>query len=318
MEKLRKKKKAKWKRVILFGLVLLLITGGILGFNIFRTVSKSVNHMYKPLDIDLKQPSKQPSFASQDPISILLLGVDERPGDIGRSDTMVVITVNPETETSTMVSVPRDTRAFISSKNTYNKINAAYAYGGIEETVQTIEQFLNIPINYYVKVNMDGFKDIVDAVGGVTVNNPFAFTLEGVHIPKGKQHINGEVTLKYARMRKEDPRGDFGRQQRQREVIDQIIHEGSRLNSLADYKKILKALEKNVQTNLTMDQMIAIQRSHKGAAKNIKQMEVIGEGGIIGDIWYYVVSEEARTKLSNELRKQLKLTIGDTTDKTQT
>ncbi len=157
----------------MFGVILLLVIGSILGFTIFRTVSKSVNNMYKPLDIDSKQllPS-----VSQDPISILLLGVDERPGDIGRSDTMIVITVNPETETSTMMSIPRDTRAFISSKNTYDKINAAYAYGGVGETAQTIERFLNIPIDYYVKVNMDGFKDIVDAVGGVTVNNPFAFT----------------------------------------------------------------------------------------------------------------------------------------------
>ncbi|WP_107924206.1 LCP family glycopolymer transferase [Lysinibacillus parviboronicapiens] len=314
MEKLSKKKKIKWKRALLFGVILLLVIGSILGFTIFRTVSKSVNNMYKPLDIDSKQllPS-----VSQDPISILLLGVDERPGDIGRSDTMIVITVNPETETSTMMSIPRDTRAFISSKNTYDKINAAYAYGGVGETAQTIERFLNIPIDYYVKVNMDGFKDIVDAVGGVTVNNPFAFTLEGIHIPEGKQHINGEVALKYVRMRKEDPRGDFGRQQRQREVIDQIINEGSRLNSLVNYKKVLKALEKNVQTNLTFDQMIDIQRSHKNGVKNIKQMEITGEGGKIDNLWYYIVSEETRMKLSNELRKQLNLPIEGPADRTQ-
>lgn len=263
--------------------------------------------MYKPL---LNESNQKHTISEQDPISILLLGVDERPGDIGRSDSMIVMTVNPETETSTMVSIPRDTRAFIASKNTYNKINAAYAYGGIEGTVQTVEQFLNIPIHYYIKMNMDGFKDIVNAVGGITVNNPFAFTLEGVHIAKGKQHVNGEVSLKYARMRKEDPRGDFGRQQRQREVIEQIIHEGSQLTSLANYQKILKALEKNVQTNLTMDQMIAIQHSYKSAAKHFKQMEIPGDGGMIGDIWYYRVSEETRATLSNELRQQLKLPIG--------
>ncbi len=76
--------------------------------------------------------------------------------------------------------------------------------------------------------------------------------LEGIHIPEGKQHINGEVALKYVRMRKEDPRGDFGRQQRQREVIDQIINEGSRLNSLVNYKKVLKALEKKCSNELNI------------------------------------------------------------------
>lgn len=306
MEESKKKKQIKWKKFIFIGLVALLIISSLFGYSIYDAVAKSVNDMYKPLHGD----SKQPSFTSHDPISIFLLGVDERPGDIGRSDSMIVITVNPETETSTMVSIPRDTRAFIASKNTYNKINSAYAYGGIEGTVQTVEQFLNIPIDYYVKVNMNGFKDIVDAVSGVTVNNPFAFTLEGVHIPKGKQHIDGKVALAYARMRKEDPRGDFGRQQRQREVIKQIIHEGSQLTSLANYQKILKALEKNVQTNLKMDQMIAVQRSYISAAKHIKQMEIQGDGGMVGDIWYYTVSDETRSTLSNELRQQLNLPKG--------
>lgn len=66
-------------------------------------------------------------------------------------------------------------------------MNSAYTYGGIEGTVETVEQFLNIPINYYIKINMDGFKDIVDAIGGVTVDNRIDFTLEGVHLSKGKQ-----------------------------------------------------------------------------------------------------------------------------------
>lgn len=126
-------------------------------------------------------------------------------------------------------------------------------------------------------------------------------------MPEGKQHVNGEVALKYARMRKEDPRGDFGRQQRQREIVEQVIHEGTKLTSLANYQKILKALEKNVQTNLTMDQMIAIQRSYKSAAKHINQMEIPGDGGMVDDIWYFTVSDEIRLTLSNELRQQLNL-----------
>ncbi|OZS79546.1 LytR family transcriptional regulator, partial [Tetzosporium hominis] len=83
-----------------------------------------------------------------------------------RPDSMIVLTVNPETKTSTMVSIPRDTRVFMRSKNTNIKMNSAYTYEGIEGTVQTVEHFLNIPINYYIKVNMEGFKDIVDAIGG--------------------------------------------------------------------------------------------------------------------------------------------------------
>ncbi|WP_440621355.1 LCP family glycopolymer transferase [Bacillus subtilis] len=290
--------------ILLFVLALLLTIGGLTCYSIYRNVAKSINHMYEPLQRDSKQ---QDASLGHDPISILLLGVDERPGDKGRPDSMIVLTLNPETKTSTMVSIPRDTRVFMRSKNTNIKMNAAYTYEGIEGAVQTVEQFLNIPINYYIKVNMEGFKDIVDEIGGITVNNDFPFTLEGVHIPKGEQHLDGKVALKYARMRKEDPRGDFGRQQRQREIINQIIHEGAQLKSLKNYQGILAALEKNIQTNLTLDKMIDIQRSYKEAVQHVKQIEIKGEDKKIDHLWYHVVTDETRKDLSKKLRQQLNL-----------
>ncbi|MBV5122852.1 LCP family protein [Bacillus halotolerans] len=298
------RRKLTTQNIILFILALLLMVGGLTYYTIYRTVAKSVSHMYEPLDRDFKS---QNVVNKHEPISILLLGVDERPGDKGRTDSMIVLTVNPITKKSTMVSIPRDTSVFMQSKNTNIKINSAYTYKGIEGSVKTVEQFLNIPIHYYIKVNMEGFKDIVDAIGGITVNNEFPFTLEGVYIPKGKQHIDGKVALKYARMRKEDPRGDLGRQQRQREIINQIIYEGTKLNSLKNYQGILAALEDNIQTNLTMDKMIDIQNSYKEAVKNIKQLEIKGEDKRINNLWYHVVTDETRNQLSKKLRKQLNL-----------
>ncbi|MBG9915523.1 MULTISPECIES: LCP family glycopolymer transferase [Bacillus] len=303
MVKMRKRK-LKIKNIILLVLALLMTVGGLVSYGVYRNVAKSISNMYEPLKRDSEQ---QNAAASHDPISILLLGIDERPGDKGRPDSMVVMTVNPETKKTTMTSIPRDTRVFIRSKNTFSKMNSAYTYGGIEGTVQTVEQFLNIPINYYIKVNMDGFKDIVDAVGGVTVNNRIDFTLEGVHLSKGKQHLNGKTALTYARMRKDDPRGDFGRQQRQREIINQIIHEGAQLKSLANYQEILTALEKNVKTNLTLDKMIDIQSSYKEAAKNIKQIEIEGEDKKMDGLWYHIVTDEKRKEISKKLRRQLNL-----------
>lgn len=265
-----RKRKLKIKNTVLFVLALLITVGGLVSYGVYRNVAKSISNMYEPLHRD----SEQKKAAPHDPISILLLGIDERPGDNGRPDSMIVMTVNPETKKATMTSIPRDTRVFIRSKNTFSKMNSAYTYGGIEGTVQTVEQFLDIPINYYIKVNMDGFKDIVDAVGGVTVNNRIDFTLEGVHLSKGKLHLDGKTALTYARMRKDDPRGDFGRQQRQREIINQIIHEGAQLKSLTNYQEILTALEKNIKTNLTLDKMIDIQSSYKEAAKDINNSKL--------------------------------------------
>lgn len=289
--------------MVLFVLALLITVGGLVSYGVYRNVAKSISNMYEPLHRD----SEQKKAAPHDPISILLLGIDERPGDNGRPDSMIVMTVNPETKKATMTSIPRDTRVFIRSKNTFSKMNSAYTYGGIEGTVQTVEQFLDIPINYYIKVNMDGFKDIVDAVGGVTVNNRIDFTLEGVHLSKGKLHLDGKTALTYARMRKDDPRGDFGRQQRQREIINQIIHEGAQLKSLTNYQEILTALEKNIKTNLTLDKMIDIQSSYKEAAKDIKQFEIEGEDKKIDGLWFHVVTDEKRKEISKKLRRQLNL-----------
>ncbi len=298
-----RKRKLKIKNTVLFVLALLITVGGLVSYGVYRNVAKSISNMYEPLHRD----SEQKKAAPHDPISILLLGIDERPGDNGRPDSMIVMTVNPETKKATMTSIPRDTRVFIRSKNTFSKMNSAYTYGGIEGTVQTVEQFLDIPINYYIKVNMDGFKDIVDAVGGVTVNNRIDFTLEGVHLSKGKLHLDGKTALTYARMRKDDPRGDFGRQQRQREIINQIIHEGAQLKSLTNYQEILTALEKNIKTNLTLDKMIDIQSSYKEAAKDIKQFEIEGEDKKIDGLWFHVVTDEKRKEISKKLRRQLNL-----------
>ncbi|MBU5210845.1 LCP family protein [Heyndrickxia sp. FSL K6-6286] len=301
MYKLKRKKKINLKKIILFILILFFIIGGLVCYGFYRTLAQSAQHMYKPLHKDEKLQQNETDIKNPKPISILLLGVDERHNDVGRSDSMIVININPETKRSTMVSIPRDTRVFNPEKNSYSKMNAAYAYGGVEGSVRAVEEFLNISIDYYIKVNMDGFKDIVNAVGGVTINNPFAFILEGVYIPEGRQHIDGKVALKYVRMRKEDPLGDFGRQKRQREVIDQIIHEGTKIKSLSNYPKILKILEKNVQTNLTLDQIIDIQRAYKPAVEKVKQVEIEGEGKIIDGIWYYVVSDGTRGELSKLL-----------------
>ncbi|MEH7106795.1 LCP family glycopolymer transferase, partial [Bacillus sp. JJ1764] len=193
------------------------------------------------------------------------------------------------------------------NKNRIAKINAAYAYGGIEESIDTVENFLNVPIDYYIKVNMQGFKDIVDAVGGIDVDNKIAFNLDGVTLEKGPQHLNGIETLMYARMRKADPRGDFGREERQREVISKIIAKGKSIKTLTKYDDILKALENNINTNLNLSDMIDIQSNYKVAAESIEKLQVEGEGKMINGGWYWVVDDETRQSLSDKLREQLNL-----------
>jgi LCP family protein required for cell wall assembly len=312
-KKNNQKKKSKWLRVTLLTFLVLLIGGGVYFYNVFSDVAKAVDKMNKPISREVsKKRDVKVEFHKKDPISILMVGVDEREGDHGRTDSMLVLTVNPEKKTTKILSIPRDTRTKLinskSSKTKFDKINHAYAYGGIEESMDTVERFLNIPIDYYVEVNMQGFKDIVDAVGGIDVDNKFAFELDGVYLPKGQLHLKGEKALQYSRMRKADPRGDFGREERQREVIEKIIEKGKSFSTLTNYNDILGALENNIKTNLTLNEMIGIQSTYKSAAENIEKLEIPGKGGKLDDkIWYYLVSDEVRQSLSDQLREHLGL-----------
>lgn len=315
---LKSKNKRKWIRFLLFFLGAISIGLSIYLYNVYSNVANAVDKMNKPIErkVSAKREDKI-QFNRKDPISILLVGVDEREGDSGRADSMLVMTLNPKEKTSKLISIPRDTRADLidkdGNKHSYDKMNHTYAFGGIEMTINSIENFLNIPIDYYVEVNMEGFRDIVDAVGGIDVTNQIDFELEGVHLSQGDLHLNGEQALKYARMRKQDPRGDFGRQERQREVITKVIERGTSLKSLTNYTDILKAIEKNVKTNLTLDDMLGIQKLYKPAVQTIEKMEIKGTGGLFSNgkqnVYYYIVNDELRQELSDLLRQHLGLSM---------
>ncbi len=168
-------------------------------------------------------------IANKQPISILVLGVDqgiEGRHDRGNSDTMILATANPQKNSATMTSIPRDTLADIKGdpENKYFmfRVNSAYEIGGHESSMKTVSSMLNVPIDYYLEVNMKALKSLVNAVGGVDVQVPFDFSYDWCDFHKGKQHLNGRHAVAYVRMRKEDPRGDYGRQMRQRQVIEAI------------------------------------------------------------------------------------------------
>jgi polyisoprenyl-teichoic acid--peptidoglycan teichoic acid transferase len=298
-----------WKKIMIgIGLTVLglAMVVGIPGFFIYRDVINTTSMIYQPIDKTEKR-AEPLNVENKNPFSILLLGVDKRAGDKGRSDSLMVMTVNPTKQTTKIISIPRDTRTEIAGKNKVDKINHAFAYGGVQMTVNTVEKFLNIPIDYYVEVNMEGFKDVVDALGGVKVNNTLDFTSDGVHFGEGLLTLDGKDALSFARMRYEDPQGDFGREARQRQIIEAVINKGKNIESLVAYKDILKSIDKNVLTNFTFQEMFDIQKDYREASGNIEQKQLQGNGTMIKGIYYYQVPEKNRIALSNELREQLEL-----------
>ncbi|MFD3446593.1 LytR family transcriptional regulator [Microbacteriaceae bacterium 4G12] len=308
--KRRRKKILIWFCTILGVLVL---GGSAYAYHVYSSVNQTLQSVHQPIRRDVPQKRPEPvEVAKKEPISILLLGVDERSGDRGRgrSDSLMLVTANPNEKTTKLLSIPRDSYTEIVGKGKKDKINHAYAYGGTAMSLQTVENFLNVPIDYYIEVNMEGFRDIVDAVGGVTVQNTRPFTYEEISFPKGEVRLNGTGALSYTRMRKEDPNGDFGRQERQRQVIQAVIQKGASLSTLTHYDDILKAIQKHVRTNLKPDEMLRMQKDYKDSTDRIEQIQIPGEGKVINGVWYYVVTDETKKQLSDQLRKHLEVAPG--------
>ncbi|MCR6112263.1 LCP family protein [Bacillus sp. A301a_S52] len=289
-------------------LVSLLAVGGY-GFYLYKSVQTTVNSSMHT-ELNREKPDLREfvvNMEAREPVSFLLLGVDAEESTSGRTDTMMVITVNPDDESMRMVSIPRDTLMEIPGLGKQDKVNHAFAFGGPDMAISAIENYLDIPIDYFLTVNMDGFQEMVDALGGVTVQNELDFSQNGHEFNQGELFLNGDQALAYARMRKEDPRGDLGRNERQRQIVNSMIKEGAQLSSITRAESILDALGNNIMTNLTFDNMISLQQNYMSATRNQETLELTGTGDMIDGVWYLIVPEEERIQLSGELRTHLGL-----------
>lgn len=239
------------------------------------------------------------------PIVFLFIGVDERLHDHGRADTLIVAVLQPALEETMLISIPRDTRTEIAGLGKEDKINHAYAFGNSKMAVRTVEQFLGIPVDYYIKVNMQGFKEVINLLGGVEVDNPFSFT-RGDHLfPKGKLHLDGEQALSFVRMRKEDPRGDLGRGTRQRLVVKSLMGKAVSLQTVQNLDSLLQSVAENVRTNLSWADLQDRLGAYLPALTRVETEEIAGKGRYISHIYYYVVSETERERLHQRLQAML-------------
>lgn len=286
--------------MLLIALVLVVGVGGFIGYTYYQ-----VDQTVKKIQAPVKNTGDK-VVEEQKPVSVLLLGVDQRPGERGRSDSIMVMTLNPTRNESRLISIPRDTKVDIVGKGTNDKINHAYSFGGPEMAIKTVEKFLDIPINYYAEINMEGFTSLVDAVGGVTVYNDLDFTSAGTHFSVGKINLTGADALKYTRMRYEDPRGDFGRQMRQRQVIEQVVGKLSSDVSISNFNAIMDVVGKNAQTNVSFKPMRTLAFDYMDAFRNQKNLKLEGTGGKESDgIYYWHPTDDSLKETQTALRYSL-------------
>ncbi|MGV2883347.1 LCP family glycopolymer transferase [Paenibacillus taichungensis] len=301
-----------WLKLTLSALSLLLL--GILGYGIFvyYTVKSTANNMYEPLDsvepvsiVTDVRGGKEINIHDKDPFTVMVMGVDERSTDVGRTDTIIVLSVNPAKKSVLMFNIPRDTRTEIVGHDTVDKINHAYAFGGVNMAVDTVEKFLDSPLDYYIKVNMQGFKQLVDILGGVEVNNQFEFDYQGHHYSEGLIKLNGNEALGYTRMRYDDPRGDLGRNSRQRQVLEYLMHSTLQISNVIHLKTILSEIENNVRTDITFEEMKSMLVNYRSDMENIETVELEGEGTKINGVYYYLIDQEERNRAHELIQKHL-------------
>ncbi|QPB59493.1 LCP family glycopolymer transferase [Enterococcus faecalis] len=291
---------------IIFGIILVLFLAVVgMGAILYWDVSKSMDKTYETVE---RSKKSQVNLNNKEPFSVLLLGIDT--GDDGRveqgrSDTTIVATVNPRDKQTTLVSLARDTYVDIPGQGKQDKLNHAYAFGGASLAMDTVENYLNIPINHYVSINMAGLKELVNAVGGIEVNNNLTFSQDGYDFTIGKISLDGEQALSYSRMRYEDPNGDYGRQERQRKVIEGIVQKVLSLNSVSNYQEILTAVSDNMKTDLSFDDMKKIALDYRSAFGKVKQDQLQGTGFMQDGVSYQRVDEQELTRVQQELKNQL-------------
>ncbi|WP_346426596.1 LCP family glycopolymer transferase [Bacillus sp. Y1] len=313
-ERAKTKRKLRKRRVISILLIITLSIVAYVSYAAFQ-VYNAADNSYAEIEgrEEKSELREEPVYISSDPFSVLLLGIENYSdeNDQGRSDTIMVATFNPSLQTMKLVSIPRDTLVEI-PEHRDNKINHSYAYGGKELVIDTVENFLDIPIDYYVTVNFDGFKNIVDILGGVTVDVPFDFDdinskWERFYFKEGSQKLNGEEALVYARMRMKDPRGDFGRNERQRQIVTAVIDKLSSPSTLLKIDDIAGEIGENIETNMKVKEAVAFRKKYPDfGSASIEQLEINGYDDD-GAVYYFVPDEESLEEIQFLLKSHLDL-----------
>ncbi|SNV00784.1 Membrane-bound protein lytR [Megamonas hypermegale] len=228
-------------------------------------------------------------------INIMIMGVDRRADDVGRSDTLMVLTYNPADKKASLLSLPRDTRVHI-EKNDYDKINHAYAYGGHKLTKKTVEAFLNVPVDYYVMIDVHAFEKIIDAVGGVDIDVEKRMYYEDpwdddgglvIDLYPGKQHMDGKTAIQYVRYR--DGEGDIGRITRQQKFIKAFMSQIISPSILPKLPEIIQNISSAIQTDMPIDKMISLMTDLPTVQQNgLNSTMVPGKPAYIEDISYWI------------------------------
>ena len=221
---------------------------------------------------------------TKNPFTIYISGIDVY-GDIAtvsRSDVNILVTVNPKTKQILLTSIPRDYYVQLSGTTGYkDKLTHAGNYG-VNMSISTIEELLDIDINYYLRVNFTTLEKLIDSIDGVDVYSKYSFTsyIDNYQFYKGYNHMNGKQALAFSRERKSLPEGDNDRGKNQEKVISAIVNKLASLKSVSNFTSIVNNLQDSVQTNISLDTINALANTQldSGSKFTVTSQAVTGTG----------------------------------------
>ena len=257
----------------------------------------------------VNKEKKEELLTAKDKSTIMIMGVDERADDVGRSDTLMIATIDPKLDQAALLSIPRDTRVKIKGHG-YDKINSAYAYGGEKLTQSTVEDFLGVNMDHYIIVNVKAFQRIIDAIGGVDIDVEKRMYYEDpwdddggllIDLRPGLQHMDGKTAVTYVRYRDEE--GDIGRIKRQQAFMQACMDKVTSPSIIPKLPSVIAEVFESVKTDLSVRQLLEFAGSlQKAKNHGLKTEMVPGRPMYIEGISYWIPKvSELRTALVDTL-----------------
>ena len=295
-----KKNKSSYVKYILILVVVFILSGMVGAFFANALVDN------KP---DYNEDDKKGMLVAKDKATVMIMGVDERADDVGRSDTLMIATLDSDKNQAALLSVPRDTRVKIKGHG-FDKINAAYAYGGRKLTQETIESLLNTHIDHYIKINVHGFTKIIDALGGIDIDVEKRMYYEDpwdddgglyIDLQPGMQHMDGKTAITYVRYRDEE--GDIGRIKRQQNFMKAVMDKLVSPTIIPKLPAIVSAVSDSVETDMSVSEILSFLGTLQDAKDNGLKSEMLpGKPVYIEGISYWVPDiSKTRQILANTL-----------------
>lgn len=317
----KKKRKRRIFWFLIFPILLLASAAISYGVHIYTKAEDMMANSYQE-DRDGKSQLREKKVNPKiDNVSILFIGIDESEkrsqGDNTRSDALLLATLNEKQKSVKLLSIPRDTYAYIDEVGYSTKINHAHSFGGPKATIETVESLLDIPVDYYVRVDFDAFMEIIDALDGVDIDVPFAFSEQdskdranAISLEPGMQTLDGEEALAFARTRHMD--NDIERGKRQQEVIKAIAKKAASGAAIPKMGQIIDAIGNNMKTNMTFDEIKAFADYGIAGNLSIDTMSLEGYDNYIpnsagNNVYYWQLDEEALAETTHSLKQQLGL-----------